>query len=103
MQANHVDLANLLISDMGLFANPEAALKLITLHNSKGREFEGVALICMNDGSIPHFASSTQEEHDEARRLFYVGLTRAKKVLLVASDQSHRRNQPTPFIAEAGL
>ena len=103
MQANHVDLANLLISDMGLFANPEAALKLITLHNSKGREFDGVALICMNDGSIPHFASSTQEEYDEARRLFYVGLTRAKKVLLVASDQSHRRNQPTPFIAEAGL
>lgn len=103
MQASKVDLANLLISDMGLFANPEHALKLITLHNSKGREFDGVALICMNNGSIPHFSTSTQEAYDEARRLFYVGLTRAKRVLVVASDQSHWRNTPTPFIAEAGL
>ncbi|KAK0348978.1 hypothetical protein LTR94_035005, partial [Friedmanniomyces endolithicus] len=71
MQASKVDLANLLISDMSLFANPENALKLITLHNSKGREFDGVALICMNNGSIPHFSTSTQEDYDEARRLFY--------------------------------
>lgn len=103
MQASKVDLANLLIADMGLFANPEHALKLITLHNSKGREFEGVALICMNNGSIPHFSTSTQEAYDESRRLFYVGLTRAKRVLVVASDQSHWKNTPTPFIAEAGL
>lgn len=103
MQASKVDLANLLISDMGLFANPEHALKLITLHNSKGREFDGVAMICMNNGSIPHFSTSTQEAYDESRRLFYVGLTRAKRVLVVASDQSHWKNTPTPFIAEAGL
>jgi len=87
----------------GLFANSEHALKLITLHNSKGREFDGVALICMNNGSIPHFSTSTQEAYDEARRLFYVGLTRAKRVLIVASDQSHWKNTPTPFISEAGL
>lgn len=103
MQTSKVDLANLLISDMGLFANPEHALKLITLHHSKGREFDGVALICMNNGSIPHFSTSTHEAYDEARRLFYVGLTRAKRILIVASDQSHFRNTPTPFIAEAGL
>jgi DNA helicase-2/ATP-dependent DNA helicase PcrA len=60
MKASKVDLTNLLISDMGLFANPEHALKLITLHNSKGREFDGVGLICMNAGSIPHFSTSTQ-------------------------------------------
>lgn len=103
MQASKVDLANLMISDMGLFANPEHALKLMTLHNSKGREFDGVALICMNNGSIPHFLTSTQEAYDESRRLFYVGLTRAKRILLVASDQAHWKNTPTPFIAEAGL
>ncbi|MCA3077932.1 MAG: ATP-dependent helicase [Rhodocyclaceae bacterium] len=103
MKAGKVDLANLLISDMGLFANPENALKLITLHNSKGREFEAVALICMNSGSIPHFSASTQADYEEARRLFYVGMTRAKRILIVASDQSHWKNQPTPFIAEAGL
>ncbi len=103
MRASKVDLANLLISDMGLFANPEHALKLLTLHHSKGREFDGVAMICMNDGSIPHYLTSTQEAYDEARRLFYVGLTRAKQILVVASDQADRRNRPSPFITEAGL
>ena len=39
----------------------------------------------------------------KSRRLFYVGLTRAKRILVVASDQSHWKNTPTPFIAEAGL
>jgi DNA helicase-2/ATP-dependent DNA helicase PcrA len=103
MQGNNVDLANLLIADMGLFANPEGALRLITLHRSKGREFEGVALICMNNGSVADFRATTQEEYDEARRLFYVGVTRARRVLIVASDQSHWKNTPRPFIAEAGL
>lgn len=103
MHGNKVDLNNLLIADMGLFANPEHALKLITLHHSKGREFEGVALICMNHDTMPHYLSKTQEEYDEARRLFYVGVTRAKRVLIVASDQSHWKNRPCAFIAEAGL
>ncbi len=103
MRANRVDLENLAISDMGLFANPEKALKLITMHNSKGREFDAVAMISMNHGHLPHFSSTTQEQYDEARRLFYVGITRAKKVLLVASDFSDRRNRPCPFITEAGL
>jgi DNA helicase-2/ATP-dependent DNA helicase PcrA len=103
METAGVDLDNLLISDMGLFANPEQALKLITLHNSKGREFDAVAMICMNNGSLPHFTAKTDEEFQEARRLFYVGITRARKVLLIASDQSHWRNTPCPFIAEAGL
>lgn len=103
MRLNNVDLANFLVSDLGLFANPDRALKLITLHNSKGREFDAVAMVCMNQGHIPHFTARTEEAIDEARRLFYVGLTRAKRVLLVASDQSDRRNRPTPFIEEAGL
>ena len=103
MRGNRVDLDNLLISDMGLFANPEHALKLITLHHSKGREFDGVALICMNHDTMPHYLSKTQEEYDEARRLFYVGLTRARRVLVVASDQSHWKTKPCSFIAEAGL
>jgi len=103
MQANRIDLANLLISDMGLFANPEHALQLITLHNSKGREFDAVAMVCMNHGHIPHFSANTQDQYDEARRLFYVGMTRAKKVLVVASDYSDRRNQPCMYVAEAGL
>ena len=103
MDSGGVDLANLQIADLGLFANPDEALKLITLHNSKGREFDAVAMICMNKGHIPHFTCRTQPEIDETRRLFYVGITRAKKIPLIGSDASDRRNPPTIFIGEAGF
>ena len=103
MRKGSVDVSNLEISDLGLFANPEHAIKLMTLHNSKGREFDAVAIIHANEGNIPHFSDRTIPKIDEARRLFYVGITRARKYLLVVSDQTDSRNQPTRFIAEAGL
>lgn len=103
MRNKNVDVDNLEISDLGLFANPDNAIKLLTLHNSKGREFDAVAIINANEGHIPHFTARTQPEFEEARRLFYVGITRARKHLLVASDQSDSRNRPTRFIAEAGF
>lgn len=103
MERRGVDVANLQIADLGLFANPENAIKLITMHSSKGREFDAVAIIHANHGQIPHFNARTQAEFDEARRLFYVGITRAKKHLIVLSDQTDHRNRPTRYIAEAGL
>ena len=103
MRKRNVDIDNLEISDLGLFANPDHAVKLLTLHNSKGREFDAVAIINANEGQIPHFTARTRREFDEARRLFYVGITRARKHLLIVSDRLDHRNRPTRFIAEAGL
>ncbi|MBO6807874.1 MAG: ATP-dependent helicase [Thalassospira sp.] len=103
MTARNVDLDNLQVSDLGLFANPENAIKLITLHNSKGREFDAVAIIHANEGQIPHFAARTRDEFEEASRLFYVGITRAKKHLVVLSDQSDYRNAPSRYVAQSGL
>ncbi|MBV6631425.1 MAG: ATP-dependent helicase [Alphaproteobacteria bacterium] len=103
MTRNNVDVANLQIEDLGLFADPDSAIKLITMHNSKGREFDAVAIVHANEGQIPHFTSRTREEFEEARRLFYVGMTRARKHLMVVSDQSDHRNVPTRFIREASL
>lgn len=103
MERGGVDVDNLQIADLGLFANPEDAIKLITLHNSKGREFDAVAIIHANEGNIPHFTARSQAEFDEARRLFYVGITRAKKHLMVFSDKTNHRNIPSRFIAEAGI
>lgn len=103
MHNARIDVANLEISDLGLFANPDHAIKLLTLHNSKGREFDAVAIVHANEGQIPHFTARTQPEFDEARRLFYVGITRARKHLLVVSDQTDHRNRPTRFIGDARL
>lgn len=98
MRNNKVDLENLTIPELGIYASPEAALKLATLHYSKGREFEAVAMINLHEGNIPFYQASTQEEFDEAKRLFYVGVTRAKRLLLYITDSSHSKNQPTRFL-----
>ena len=62
MSANRVDVANLTNSDLGLYASPDAALKLSTLHNAKGREFDAVAMIDLHDGRIPFFLADTQDQ-----------------------------------------
>lgn len=103
MVRRNIDLQNLQIADLGIFANPDKAIKLITLHHSKGREFDATALISMNEGAIPHFNDRTVEEFEEARRLFYVGVSRARKALLIASDESHWRNRPSRYIEQCGI
>ena len=103
MERQGVDVANLQVADLGLFADPNNALKLLTLHRAKGREFDAVALIHMNDGQLPHWTAREQHEIDEGRRLFYVGLTRAKKLLIIVSDYSNHRNRPTRYLRECGL
>lgn len=99
-----VDIDNMVIADLGLFANPDRAIKLITMHTAKGREFEAVAIINANDGHIPFFAIKDDPvKVAEAQRLFYVGVTRAKRYLLVLSDQAHWKNVPSRFIGQCGL
>ena len=72
MLAQRVDLANLTIEDLGLFASPDRAVRLTTIHNSKGREYRAVALINLCEGRFPHFRA---EDMDAERRLFYVAVT----------------------------
>ncbi len=62
----------------GIF--PRDTVKLMTLHASKGLEFEIVFLIGMNQGLIPLHSQSMEQEEEE-RRLFFVGITRAKDEL----------------------
>ena len=63
----------------------EGGVVLSTIHGSKGLEFERVILMDVLDGVLPQIASPITEDGDrqleEERRLFYVGLTRAKKQL----------------------
>ena len=63
------------------------------MHHFEGREFDAVDLVCMNEGSFPNFTARTNEQYEEARRLFYAGLTRAKGVLIVVSGMSDTRSE----------
>ena len=98
MRNNGVDLANLTTSDLGIYANPDTALKLSSLHNAKGREYSAVAMIDLHEGRIPFYRATTVAEIEEAKRLFYVGVTRAKQFLLYVTDNSSRHNKPTRFL-----
>ena len=54
---------------------------LLTLHASKGLEFQRVYIMNLNEGTVPKYRRGevlTQEKIEEERRLFYVGMTRAK-------------------------
>lgn len=103
MARNGVDLANLSLSDLGMFANPAANMKLLTMHTAKGREFDAVAIIDLHEGQLPHRTATSPESLDGYRRLFYVGITRARKLLMYVTDKENTRNVPTRFLGINGL
>lgn len=103
IQQRRIDPDSLSIPDLGMFANPDENIKLMTMHKAKGREFDAVAIVDLHEGRVPHFSAKTQEEFDEARRLFYVALTRARKVLFYITDQEDLRNRPSRFLGNKGL
>lgn len=70
---------------------------LMTMHGSKGLEFDNVWIIAAEDGVIP---SPKNTVYDEERRLMYVGMTRAKDQLYLSSRVTAL---PSPFVIEAGL
>lgn len=72
-QSGPLDGANL--ERFGAERGAPQYLNLITLHSSKGREFEAVVVMGLDLGKLPRNAN----DNDEERRLFYVGLTRAKR------------------------
>lgn len=58
--------------------NSGSSITLSTIHGSKGLEFENVSMIDVNPKTFPGFKATENDALEEERRLFYVGLTRAK-------------------------
>ena len=85
------------------------AVKLMTVHASKGLEFKHVFITGLEDGLFPHERhNDTQsgEDREEERRLFYVALTRAKEKLFLSFANfrtifgSRQINTPSEFISD---
>ncbi len=84
-------------------------VSLMTLHSAKGLEFDAVFLAGLEEGLLPHSRSlNTNAEIEEERRLFYVGMTRAKKSLVLSraiyrrsyGEDRLRASRPSRFLAE---
>lgn len=89
-----------LISDQDTLTEAQNAPTLLTLHSAKGLEFPVVIIVGLDDGLIPHQRSFDEPDamHEE-RRLFYVGITRAKDRLFLVRV-FRRRTFGTSSIAE---
>ena len=64
------------------------AVTLSTFHSSKGLEYRNVYLIDVNEGIVPYKKAILEKDIEEERRLFYVGMTRAKEKLSIYSVRS---------------
>lgn len=97
-----------LVSDADEY-DEAVTVSLMTLHSAKGLEFDSVFLAGLEDGVLPHSRSfDTVAELEEERRLFYVGMTRAKKSLTLSralyrrtyGEERLRPSIPSRFLAE---
>ena len=76
-----------------------------TLHAVKGLEYRHVYILNVNEGSIPYRKAVLPEAIEEERRLFYVGMTRAKEKLTLCfvRRQFEKEREPSRFLEEAGV
>jgi len=73
-------------------------IAVLTLHGAKGLEFAVVFLVGLEAGQLPGPGRSDDERAEE-RRLFYVGMTRAKELLYLSWNES-AESMPSPFLRE---
>jgi DNA helicase II / ATP-dependent DNA helicase PcrA len=66
-----------------------------TLHSAKGLEWDAVALLGIHEGSVPFVLASSAEQIDEERRLLYVGITRARRLLRISWSRTRNGNGHT--------
>jgi DNA helicase-2/ATP-dependent DNA helicase PcrA len=85
----------------------EDAVSLMTLYSAKGCEFPVVFISGLEDGLIPHFQAIKNElSLKEERKLFYVGMTRARDLLLLTGARKRKlyaslqEQEPSRFIKE---
>lgn len=86
--------------DLGSGSDKEAkkgVVQMLTLHSSKGLEFDNVWIMGCEEGNLPHTDSTEEDE----RRLMYVGMTRARSRLIMSSALAE--GMESRFLEEAGL
>jgi len=96
-----------LVTDVDLYEDKGNRISLMTLHCAKGLEFPVVFIVGIEEGLLPHYRRGEEiEDMEEERRLFYVGMTRAKERLFLSRAEERstfgvgRANLPSRFLDE---
>ena len=73
-----------------------------TLHSVKGLEYDVVYILDVNEGVMPYQKAVLAEEIEEERRMFYVGMTRARKELTLCTvkERFDKKTEPSRFLEE---
>ncbi len=102
---NFLDYVSLVSDTDGL--NADLGVAVMTLHSAKGLEYPAVFVTGLEDGLLPHFhAGGGARDIEEERRLFYVGMTRAERRLLLSGCRRRmvagvfQDRQPSPFLID---
>ncbi len=89
-----------LVTDLDQVDEDVSRVLMMTVHSAKGLEFDRVYLVGMEDGVFPGYMSinsGDEEDLEEERRLVYVAITRARKVLSISSAASRMVRGETQF------
>ena len=87
-----------LVADIDRMDGNADRITLMTLHGAKGLEFDTVYLAGMEEGLFPSaMSANSKEDLEEERRLAYVGITRAKKNLILTSAKQRMINGETRY------
>lgn len=101
-----------LFSDADAYDASQDRVALMTLHAAKGLEFENIFIVGLEEGLLPHERSTDTNDTDdleEERRLFFVGITRAKSDLNISFARYRttrgqlQRTIPSQFLCELGI
>ena len=98
----YVSNAELSASRADVYFGKQNAIPLLTVHQSKGCEFDTVILAGADDRNFPNFLSKGDFAEEEEKKVFYVAITRAKKKLILTKAAYNGANalHPSPFVTK---
>ena len=91
--------------NVDLLAADDPRIPVLTIHQSKGLEFDVVFVAGCDDGEIPLQFGEEVRDLEEEKRLFYVAITRARRKLYLSGhdrDDWDRPRKPSEFLAQLG-